>query len=158
MLPLYDFKHPRPHPSRGDREPHDKIHKRTRAPWTPDQQPKEWWSLSGSNRRPEACKATALPAELRPPWRSQGLNLASIAGGNVRSLGCPAHQRGRPVGLATLTRRSRTPPSGKGRMAAADVSAESQADGGPRRRLRQTNNGGPGTTRTSDLTLIRGAL
>jgi hypothetical protein len=27
---------------------------------------KNWWSLSGSNRRPEACKATALPAELRP--------------------------------------------------------------------------------------------
>jgi hypothetical protein len=27
---------------------------------------KQWWSLSGSNRRPEACKATALPAELRP--------------------------------------------------------------------------------------------
>ena len=26
----------------------------------------KWWSLSGSNRRPEACKATALPAELRP--------------------------------------------------------------------------------------------
>ena len=26
----------------------------------------EWWSLPGSNRRPEACKATALPAELRP--------------------------------------------------------------------------------------------
>jgi hypothetical protein len=25
-----------------------------------------WWSLPGSNRRPEACKATALPAELRP--------------------------------------------------------------------------------------------
>src|SRR5829696_3814145 len=29
-----------------------------------------WWSLSGSNRRPEACKATALPAELRPLFRS----------------------------------------------------------------------------------------
>ena len=28
-----------------------------------------WWSLSGSNRRPEACKATALPAELRPQTR-----------------------------------------------------------------------------------------
>ena len=27
---------------------------------------KEWWSLSGSNRRPDACKATALPAELKP--------------------------------------------------------------------------------------------
>ena len=52
----------------------------------------KWWSLSGSNRRPEACKATALPAELRPRAR------------------------------------------------------------------RQRDNGGPGTTRTSDLTLIRGAL
>ena len=25
-----------------------------------------WWSLPGSNRRPSACKADALPAELRP--------------------------------------------------------------------------------------------
>lgn len=29
----------------------------------------EWWSLSGSNRRPPACKAGALPAELKPQWR-----------------------------------------------------------------------------------------
>ena len=29
-----------------------------------------WWSLSGSNRRPEACKATALPAELRPRYQN----------------------------------------------------------------------------------------
>ena len=27
---------------------------------------KEWWSVSGSNRRPPACKAGALPAELTP--------------------------------------------------------------------------------------------
>jgi hypothetical protein len=27
---------------------------------------KNWWSRTGSNRRPEACKATALPTELRP--------------------------------------------------------------------------------------------
>ena len=27
---------------------------------------KEWWSQTGSNRRPEACKATALPTELWP--------------------------------------------------------------------------------------------
>ena len=27
---------------------------------------KIWWSRTGSNRRPEACKATALPTELRP--------------------------------------------------------------------------------------------
>jgi hypothetical protein len=26
----------------------------------------EWWSRSGSNRRPQACKARALPTELRP--------------------------------------------------------------------------------------------
>ena len=26
-----------------------------------------WWSQSGSNRRPPACKAGALPAELTPP-------------------------------------------------------------------------------------------
>ena len=32
-----------------------------------------WWSLSGSNRRPPACKAGALPAELWPrvPGRSE---------------------------------------------------------------------------------------
>ena len=31
-----------------------------------------WWSLSGSNRWPDACKATALPAELRPPTKTAG--------------------------------------------------------------------------------------
>ena len=30
----------------------------------------EWWSQTGSNRRPEACKATALPTELWPPSHS----------------------------------------------------------------------------------------
>ena len=30
------------------------------------QKAKNWWSQTGSNRRPEACKATALPAELWP--------------------------------------------------------------------------------------------
>ncbi len=29
---------------------------------------KRWWSQSGSNRRPPACKAGALPAELWPRW------------------------------------------------------------------------------------------
>lgn len=28
--------------------------------------PKKWWSQTGSNRRPPACKAGALPAELWP--------------------------------------------------------------------------------------------
>ena len=36
---------------------------------------RSWWSLSGSNRRPPACKASALPAELRPQetWKMVGL-------------------------------------------------------------------------------------
>ncbi len=29
---------------------------------------REWWSWTGSNRRPEACKATALPTELQPRY------------------------------------------------------------------------------------------
>ena len=31
-----------------------------------DTSAKRWWSQTGSNRRPEACKATALPTELWP--------------------------------------------------------------------------------------------
>ena len=31
--------------------------------------PKIWWSQAGSNRRPPACKAGALPAELWPLFR-----------------------------------------------------------------------------------------
>ncbi len=27
----------------------------------------KWWSWTGSNRRPQACKARALPTELQPP-------------------------------------------------------------------------------------------
>jgi hypothetical protein len=40
-----------------------------------------WWSRTGSNRRPPACKAGALPAELRPLipgrewWAWEDLNL-----------------------------------------------------------------------------------
>ena len=29
---------------------------------------KKWWRMTGSNRRPPACKAGALPAELIPLW------------------------------------------------------------------------------------------
>ena len=49
------------HTQEGRREPHLTF-----------QTSKNWWSLSGSNRRPEACKATALPAELRPPCAPKG--------------------------------------------------------------------------------------
>ena len=29
----------------------------------------KWWSQTGSNRRPHACKARALPTELWPHWK-----------------------------------------------------------------------------------------
>ena len=31
-----------------------------------DEKTKSWWSQTGSNRRPQACKASALPTELWP--------------------------------------------------------------------------------------------
>ena len=40
------------------------LHLRDRASAT-----RRWWRRSGSNRRPPACKAGALPAELRPNFR-----------------------------------------------------------------------------------------
>ena len=45
-----------------------------------------WWSQSGSNRRPPACKAGALPAELWPrlsPWGQT----PSQAGGHILKAG-----------------------------------------------------------------------
>ena len=42
-----------------------------RISMTPDRR-KLWWSQTGSNRRPHACKARALPTELWPHWRTDG--------------------------------------------------------------------------------------
>ena len=50
----------------------DKLAMLTPAPsviWLP-----KWWSQSESNRRPEACKATALPTELWPRSEARSLN------------------------------------------------------------------------------------
>ena len=46
----------------------DQLHSRMQLMIKPSVQQslEDWWSLSGSNRRPSACKADALPAELRP--------------------------------------------------------------------------------------------
>lgn len=46
-------------------------------------QPGDWWSQTGSNRRPQACKASALPTELWPrsiaeAWSS--LKLVGLSG------------------------------------------------------------------------------
>jgi hypothetical protein len=37
-----------------------------------------WWSQTGSNRRPHACKARALPAELWPRTRRRMLLIARV--------------------------------------------------------------------------------
>lgn len=49
----------------------------SRAPYPLFPSRKEWWRRTGSNRRPQACKASALPTELRPrePSGHAGLRL-----------------------------------------------------------------------------------
>ena len=50
-----------------------------------------WWSWSGSNRRPTACKAAALPAELQPPCLEHPLIWWVWLGSNQRP---PPYQDG----------------------------------------------------------------
>jgi hypothetical protein len=42
----------------------------SRAEFIPVERPPVWWSQTGSNRRPPACKAGALPTELWPRQKS----------------------------------------------------------------------------------------
>src|SRR3954452_20394650 len=44
-----------------------------------------WWSQTGSNRRPHACKARALPAELWPPTRRRMLYVGRGAASLVKN-------------------------------------------------------------------------
>ena len=43
----------------------------------------DWWRMTGSNRRPPACKAGALPAELIPPGSSQLTHQARVSDHSV---------------------------------------------------------------------------
>ena len=45
---------------------------------------KKWWSLTGSNRRHPACKAGALPAELRPHSLTEPMFWLARADSNCR--------------------------------------------------------------------------
>ena len=69
-----------------------------------------WWSQTGSNRRPHACKARALPAELWPrnqktnafSWRSQH----EVLSARLRPLGFAGHASLLSLrGCATRSRR-----------------------------------------------------
>ena len=52
---------------------------------------KDWWSQSGSNRRPQACKASALPTELwPPPSRAHGARYGGQASSALARGGLPA--------------------------------------------------------------------
>src|ERR1700716_1731265 len=57
---------------------------------TPKPKWNRWWSQAGSNRRPLACHASALPAELWPlrpaaPWAARGKN-PEHSSGSISSL------------------------------------------------------------------------
>jgi hypothetical protein len=41
---------------------------------------KKWWSQTGSNRRPQACKASALPTELWPRTRGRAASAERVVG------------------------------------------------------------------------------
>ena len=78
--PLYDVRnHACNHP--GEDEQHakwcfadDGRHDLLQSDW----QSTIWWSQTGSNRRPHACKARALPAELWPLTRRATLRHSSV--------------------------------------------------------------------------------
>lgn len=50
------------------------------VPFDEVERTRAWWSQTGSNRRPPACKAGALPAELWPQEANSDLRVANSAG------------------------------------------------------------------------------
>jgi hypothetical protein len=51
-----------------------------------------WWSWTGSNRRPQACKARALPAELQPRLKICVVGLGRFELPTSRLSGVRSHQ------------------------------------------------------------------
>jgi hypothetical protein len=63
----------------------------------------EWWSQTGSNRRPHACKARALPTELWPLLRALGASKGKpFCGYRFRVTSREAAGRSRMVGPGRL--------------------------------------------------------
>ena len=88
----------------------------------------EWWSLTGSNRRHPACKAGALPAELRPPTpATAGVRLAKPQS-PARGRACEASRPRTPISVQIAPRRK----APQGRPAAAPFGANPRAAGRPR--------------------------
>ena len=72
-----------------------------RLPFPRRQVPKEWWSQTGSNRRPHACKARALPTELWPQRVGSG--------SSVRGEASQGRMAAAPRGARSLRRRMSPP-------------------------------------------------
>ena len=60
------------------------------------------WRRPGSNRQPQACKASALPVELRPPWQA-------VAGASV----CKSQCNGKPFTSSASGEPLRKPTGGE---------------------------------------------
>jgi hypothetical protein len=124
-----------------------------------------WWSQPGSNRRPPACKAGALPAELWPlvHWpKSPAAISADI------SFGSAGERRGfRRLRLWPRRTSLRKPPAKSGaRHPTVFITSAAEHFVVPllqgilpaAQTGKSSDPGGSGRSCTSDLTLIRGAL
>jgi hypothetical protein len=110
-----------------------------------------WWSWTGSNRRPQACKARALPAELQPPFPVS----------RKRSRKTSFEVKTDPTGFhveSTITPPSIRPSNPAGSREAGKVPLSASRDDLADSQRAQSANGGPGWTRTTDLPLIRRTL
>ena len=99
-----------------------------------------WWSRTGSNRRPEACKATALPTELRPHFLSEPQTPAVASATLADAQTCAAAVR--PCDACGIERPisrdlHKRPEGSQARLRAAHVCASARRpealDGGPGR-------------------------
>ena len=88
-----------------------------------------WWRMTGSNRRPPACKAGALPAELIPPRPSISVAMRRCSSACIERL-CGALSR-----LAWLASRS-TGPATTSRCYSTLVCENQAGQGGTSRRIR----------------------
>ena len=108
------------------------------------------WRRAGSNRQPLACKASALPIELRPRTDSRW-PIFDPSAGTRRTKGnwlAGASRPGAPLRARKIAAAPAVPGTGL------------RPQDGPRRGSRRPRGTktGPGWNRTNDLALIRGAL
>ena len=100
------------------------------------------WSRTGSNRRPPACKAGALPTELRPQWRekeARGRRPGAPASPDVRPLtselsrevGAPRLELGTSALSGLRSNQLSYAPAAATMASAIDFASDASADGAP---------------------------